>query len=65
MLAGEILAMTCIISRYMNSALPFYKTDHLRYSIFWRYKDQHMYVIGLKMTLQNLTLFLGREVLEC
>ena len=65
MLAGEILAMTCIISRYMNSTLPFYKTGHLRYSIFRWYRDQHMYMTGLKMALQNLTLFLGCEVLEC
>ena len=65
MLACKILAMTHKISRYMYRTLTLYETYHLRYSIFRWYRDQHMNMIGAKMTLHNLTLLLSCEIPEC
>ena len=65
MLTGEILAMTHKVSRNMDRALTFDETNHLRYRILRRNRDQHMHMINSKMTLDNLTLFLNREFPEC
>jgi hypothetical protein len=54
MLAGKILTMTHKIPRYMNRTLTLDESDYLRHGVFRRYRDQHMNMIGLEMSLQYL-----------
>ncbi len=65
MLASKIFTVPCKISRYMDRTFSLYETDHLGHRVLRWYRDQHMYMIGSKVTFQNLTLFLCCEFLEC
>ena len=48
----------------MNSALPLDKTDHLRYKIFGRNRDQHVHTIYYEFPFLYFTLFLLGQLFD-
>jgi hypothetical protein len=58
--ADKTLLPPAICPGNVNCTLPLQLSHPLRYRIFGRNRQQHMYVVGLQMPFFDATLFLPR-----
>jgi hypothetical protein len=59
MLSRGITTVLAIVPGQMDRALPFDVTNHLGHGVFGRYRNQHMHVVRLQVSFENLALLLG------
>lgn len=64
MLTREVLFPAHVGPGYLNGTFSFQVADDMRSRVFGWYRNQHVYVIGQEMPLDNLTSLLHGKVPE-